>query len=158
MVVNEENYIEVMETICKDLTDLMHFFHSSEDNINYFDTQEVIIFQDKLNEFSIEYKDLTKQTNIEDTYKNYEQFIINTAHNMIPENKKEYRDNISRFLTKWFDSKKQQDKIVDFSVVCDVTNNTPYHLDNNEARVTVWWLWPGKVNPVYVDYIFKIKK
>lgn len=156
MVVNEENYIEVMETICKDLTDLMHFFHESED-INYFDTQEVIIFQDKLNEFSIEYKDLTDLTK-EDTYKNYEKQIIDTAHNIIIENKKEYRDNAVRFLTKWLDQKKHEDKIVDFSVICDETTNTPQHLDNGEARIIVWWLWPGKINPVYVDYTFKTKE
>ena len=120
--------------------------------------QEVIVFQDKLNEFSIDYKDLTEQCAGEDTYENYEKLIIDTAHVMIPENTKENCENAARFLTKIFDVKKHQNKIVDFQVICDATNNSPNIRDNEEAVVTVWWLWPNKVNPVYVDYRFNVKK
>ena len=68
MVVNEGNYLEVMETICGELADLMHFFHDSE-NINYFDTQEVIVFQDKLNEYSVDYKAPDKYEKLYNDYK-----------------------------------------------------------------------------------------
>ena len=55
MVVNEDNYLQVMNDICGQLDKLMSFFNEAK-GINYYDTQEVIVFQDKLNAYSVEYK------------------------------------------------------------------------------------------------------
>lgn len=64
MVVNEDNYLQVMNDICGQLDKLMSFFNEAK-GINYYDTQEVIVFQDKLNAYSVEYKQdyVTKKYN-----------------------------------------------------------------------------------------------
>lgn len=150
MVVNEGNYLEVMETICSELTDLMHFFHESE-NINYFDTQEVIVFQDKLNEFSIDYKD---PTSLETRQKAYKDFIKSWQFRA---NTEEVRKTVLEQITKSFEKKKELGEIDDFIIKCDEENNTPELIAKGKGRITAWWLWHGRVNPVYIDHIFNCK-
>lgn len=150
MVVNEGNYLEVMETICGELADLMHFFHDSED-INYFDTQEVIVFQDKLNEYSVDYKVPDKYEKLYNDYKQYIQswqFSVNTE---------EVRKNVLEQITKTFNERKEFGEIDDFVVKCDEENNTPELIAKGKGRITVWWLWHNRVNPVYIDHIFNCK-
>ena len=55
IVITKENYKDVMSNIQIELTSLFDYFDCVKD-INCYDTQEVIDFQDWLNKLSIKYK------------------------------------------------------------------------------------------------------
>lgn len=149
MVVNEANYLQVMNDICGQLDKLMSFFNEAK-GINYYDTQEVIVFQDKLNAYSVEYK----QDYVTRKYNEYYRILQNWEFS---KNTPEVRKLVVKGLTQEFEHRQNAGEIDAYQITCDETNNWPTMLDNGEGAIRLSVLLNGRTNPIIIDHIFKLK-
>ena len=149
MVVNEANYLQVMNDICGQLDKLMSFFNEAKD-INYYDTQEVIVFQDKLNAYSVEYK----QDYVTRKYNEYYRILQNWEFS---KNTPEIRKLVVKGLTLEFEHRQKTGEIDAYQITCDETNNWPTMLDNGEGAIRLAVLLKGHTNPIIIDHIFELK-
>lgn len=146
--VEKTNYKQWLNDCEELLKSIFNFFDThSTDEFNYYDSQEVIDFQDKLNQYSIAYFETPEQKirNILEACKTtIKSFICQT-------NDKDFRKYVKDQVECVIENCKDKDILAEYNVICDERTNPPSLIDKHICRVQVVLQQKGTVNKWWIE-------